>query len=88
MFPLNQGSSLSQDSSLNKTPRDNCYISSYKGPNGILEDVPKMAQTIILLIRISDLEDEPMKRGIPYNFTVLNSPVTGQLGKRIINPKW
>ena len=37
---------------------------------------------------ISDSEDEPMTRGSPYNFAVLNSPVTGHLGKRIINPKW
>ena len=41
-----------------------------------------------LVVRISDLEDKPVTRGMPYNFTVLNSPVTGHLGKRIINPKW
>ena len=40
------------------------------------------------VVLVSDSEDEPMTRGIPYNFAVLNSPVTGHLGKRIINPKW
>ena len=34
-----------------------------------------------------DLEYEPVTCGSPYNFTVMNSPVTGHLGKRIINPK-
>jgi len=33
-------------------------------------------------------ENEPVTRGMPYNFAVMNSPVTGHLGKRIINPKW
>ena len=27
-----------------------------------------------------------MTHGRPYNFVALNSPVTGHLGKRIINP--
>ena len=40
------------------------------------------------VVWISDSEDEPVIRGMPYNFTVLNSPVTGHLGKMIINPKW
>ena len=35
-----------------------------------------------------DPEDETMTRGNPYNFVVLNSLVTGHLGKMIINPKW
>ena len=60
----------------------------YRGPNGILEDVPERAQNLISVIQRSDSEDEPMTRGIPYNFVVLNSPVTGHLGKRIINLKW
>ena len=33
-------------------------------------------------------EDEPATRGMSYNFVVLNSPVTGHLGERIINPNW
>ena len=40
-----------------------------------------------MLVQISDLEDEPVTRGMLYNFAVLNSPVTGHLGKMIINPK-
>ena len=60
----------------------------YIGPNGIPEDVPERAQNVILVVLISDLEDEPVTHGIPYNFAVLNSPVTGHLGKRLINPKW
>ena len=39
MIPPNQGSSLFQDSSINLTPGENCYISGYKGPNEIYEDV-------------------------------------------------
>ena len=37
MIPSNQGSILSLDSSLNRTPRENCYISGYEGPNEILK---------------------------------------------------
>ena len=59
----------------------------YGGPNGITEDVPERPRTVILVVQISDSEDEPVTRGMPYNFAVLNSPVTGHLGKRIINPK-
>ena len=60
----------------------------YKGPNGILEDVPEVERTLISLVQISEPKDEPMTRGMPYNFTVLNSPVTGHLGQMIINPNW
>ena len=70
------------------TPGENCNILGYRGPNGIPEDVLERARTLILVVQISDSEDEPVTRGIPYNFVVLNSPVTGHLGKRIINPKW
>ena len=38
MIPPNQGSNLSQDSSLNKTPRENCYILGYKGSNEFLSE--------------------------------------------------
>ena len=58
----------------------------YRGPNGIPEDVPERARTVIFVVRISEPEDETVTRGRPYNFVVLNSPVTGHLGKRIINP--
>ena len=58
----------------------------YRGPNGILEDVLERAQTLISMVQISDSEYEPVTCGMPYNFVVLNSPVTDDLGKRIINP--
>ena len=60
----------------------------YRDPNGIPEDVPERAQTALFVVRSSDPEDETVTRGSLYNFAVLNSPVTGHLGKRIINPKW
>ena len=60
----------------------------YRGPNIIPEDVPEISQTLISVVRILDSEDEPVTRGMPYNFDVLNSPVTGHLGKRIISPNW
>ena len=40
------------------------------------------------MVQISEPEDEPVTRGMPYNFIVLNSPVTGHLGKMIISPNW
>jgi len=70
------------------TPGENCNILGYRGPNGIPEDVLERARTLILVVQISDSEDEPVTHGMPYNFVVLNNPVTGHLGKRIINPKW
>ena len=33
-------------------------------------------------------KDEPVTCGMPYNFTVLKSPVTSHIGKMIINPNW
>ena len=47
----------------------------------------EIAQTLLSVVQISEPKDEPVTCGIPYNFTVLNSPVTGHLGKRIINKK-
>ena len=88
MIPPSKGSSLFQNSSLNKTPRENCYSLGYRGPNGIPEDVPERAWTLHSVVRISEPEDEPVTRDIPYNFTILNSPVTGHLGKMIIKHKW
>ena len=38
------------------------------------------------MIRILEPEDETVTCGSPYNFIVLNSPVTGHLGKMIISP--
>ena len=88
MIPPSQGSSLFQDSSLNRTPGTNWYILAYKGPNEIYDNVLERERTIISVVRVSDLEYETVARGIPYNFVVLNSPVTGHLGKMIINPNW
>ena len=88
MFSPSQGSILFQNSSLNRTSREIFNILRYRGPNRISEDVTERKRTIIAMVGRSDSEDEPVTRGIPYNFAVLNSPVTGNLGKRIINPKW
>ena len=52
MIPPNQGSNLSQDSSLNKTPRENCYISGYKGPNEISLDFLDREQTVIFVVKV------------------------------------
>ena len=60
----------------------------FRGPNGNPEDVMEREWNLILLVQISDSEDEPVTRGMPYNFVVLNNTVTSHLGKRIINPKW
>ena len=40
------------------------------------------------MVQISDLEDEPVTCGSPYNSVVLNNPVTSDLGKMIISPNW
>ena len=88
MIPPSYGSSLFQNSSLNRTPVENFYSLGYRGPNGIYEAVPKRARNLISMVWISYPEDEIVTRGSPYNFTVLNSPVTGHLGKMIINPNW
>ena len=88
MIPPSYGSILLHNSCLNRTPGENCYRLGYLGPNGIPEDVPKREQNLILVFQILDLEDEPLTCGMPYNFVVLNSPVTGHPGKMIINPNW
>ena len=88
MIPPSYGSSLFQNSSLNRTPGENFYILGYRGPNGIPEYVPERERTLILLVRTADLEYEIVTRGNPYNFAVRNSPVTRHFGKMIINPNW
>ena len=70
------------------TPGKIYNILGYIGPNGIPEYAPERAQTLISVVQILDSEDEPMTRVMPYNFVVMNSPITGHLGKRIINPNW
>ena len=88
MIPPIQGSNLFQDSSLNRTTRENCYIVGYKGPNEILEAFPKITRNILSVVQVLDLEDETVTRGILFNFGILNSPVTGHLGKMIISTNW
>ena len=65
MIPPNEGSIPFQDSSLNRTPRENCYISGYEGPNEILQDVPYREQTLVSLVKVSDPDDETGTRGSP-----------------------
>ena len=60
----------------------------YRGPNGIPKDFLERERNLILVVQILDSEDEPVTRGMLYNFAILNSPVTGHLGKMIINPNW
>ena len=70
------------------TPGENSNLLGYKGPNEILEDVLEREMTLISVVQVSDLEDETRTRGSLYNLVVLNSLVTGHLGKMIISPNW
>ena len=70
------------------TPRENFYISGYKGPNEISQDVLEMEWNLLSVIKFSDPEDETVTCGIPYNFAMLNSPETTHLGKTLISPNW
>ena len=88
MIPPNQGSSLFQDSSLNMTPRENCYISRYKGPNWISQDVLDREQIVYSLERGLDLEYTLVTHGSLYKFAMLNSPEISHLGKLRISPTW
>ena len=85
---LNQGSIPFKDSSLNRTPRENFYISGYKGPNKISQDFLERAHTLIYLVIVLDSEYETVTCGSPYKFAIMNSLVTGHLGKMIISPNW
>ena len=51
MIPPNQGSSLLQNTVINKGPRDNLYISGYESPNEILQDVLERAQTVHSMVK-------------------------------------
>ena len=70
------------------TPGESFYILGHEGPNEISQDVPKISWTIISMVEVSNPEDETVTHGSPYNFTMLNSPETGHLGKTIISPNW
>ena len=86
MIPPNHGSNLFHDSSLNRTPRENCYISSYKDPNEILQHVPYWAWNLISVVKFLDPEDEPVTRGSPYKCAMLNSPEISHCGKTLMSP--
>ena len=88
MISPSQGSSLFQDSSLNKTPGENCYIQGYEGPNEISQDVAERERNLISVIKVSDPKAETVTRGSPYNFTMMNIPEIGHLGKTLISPNW
>ena len=85
MIPPTQGSSLSQNSDLNRSPRENRYISGYEGPNEISQDVPEREQNVIFVVEFLYHEDETLTHGIPYNFAMLNSREIGHLGKNLIS---
>ena len=88
MILPNQGSILSHDSSLNMTPRENFYISWYKGPNEIYQYVPDRSRILISMVKILDLEGGTVTCGSPYKFAMLNSPELSHRGKTIISPNW
>ena len=60
----------------------------YKGPNEILEEVPERERTLIYVVECLYPKYEIVTCEIPYNFAVLNSHVTGHLGKMLISPNW
>ena len=88
MIPPNQSSSLFQDSSLNRTPRENCDILGYKAPNEISQDFLDREQTLISLVKVSYPKGETLTRGSPYKFAMPNSPELSHRGKTIISPNW
>ena len=51
MIPPKEGSSLSQDSTLNMLPKENCYIFGYESPNEISSDVPDMEHTVLSMVK-------------------------------------
>ena len=81
MILPNQGSSLFEDSFLNRTPRDNCFISGYEGPNESFQDFPNKAWNLISMVKLSDPDDETGTRGSSYKFAMLNSPEISHLWK-------
>ena len=79
---------LSNDSSPNRTPWENCYFLGYEGPNEICQDFPEKTQNLIFVIKFSDPEYETVTHGSLYNFYMLNSHETGHLGNVLISPNW
>ena len=70
------------------TPRENCYISGYEGPNEILKDFLDRTHTLFSVVKVSDHEGEPVTRGSLYKFAMLNSLEINHLGKNFIIPNW
>ena len=40
------------------------------------------------MVHVFNSEDEPVTCGNPYNFAVLNNPITGHIGQIAISPNW
>ena len=53
---------------------ENCYISSYEGPNEISKDVPDREWNFVYVVKFSNPKGETVTRGNPYKFTIMNSP--------------
>ena len=68
------------------TPRDNCYILGYEGPNEIYQDFLERVQTLITVVEFSDPKDETVTCGSPYNIAMLKILETGHLGTMLISP--
>ena len=88
MIPPTQGSSLSQNSTLNKRPRENCYISGQEGPNEILKNVSDRECNVVCVVKVSDPEGETVTCFIPYKFAMMKSPKIRHFRKLHISPTW
>ena len=60
----------------------------HKGPSEIYQDVPKSAETVTSLVKVSDPDDETWTRGNLYKFSMMNNPEIRHLGKTLIIPNW
>ena len=74
MIPSNQGSILFQDSSLNRTPRENYCILGFDGSNENFKDVPNREHTVHSMVKVSEHDDETKTHGRMYTFAMRNSP--------------
>ena len=88
MIPPNQGSSLSLDSSQKRTPRENCYILGYEGPNEISQDFPYRGWNVLFVVKVSNPKGEKVTHGSLYKFAMLNSIEINHLGKTLISTNW
>ena len=67
---------------------ENCYISSYEGPNEISQDVPKREHNVLSGVKVLDSEVETVTNGSSYKFAMLNGPKISHLRKMLISPNW